>query len=304
MEFIKVDELPELRRGIMVAAFGGWGDAGEIATTATRLLVKQFRAKKFASLDPEEFYDFTKTRPTTQIVSSTERTLEWPANDFYYWQDQAGDHDYLFLIGIDPHLRWKHFVGEILDLAGATGVEMILTLGGYLGEVPHSRIGQFTGRANRPDLEARLADLGVMPSSYQGPTGIHSVLMDATERAGLPNASLWGVVPHYIPMVANPKVCAALLRKVSDFLAIDVDLREMDLAARQFERQVNEAIRQNPEVAAYVKQLEESLPPEETLERPDAGREPELPSGEVVVRDLEEFLRRRQQGGGSEGSTD
>ena len=304
MEYIKVVELPELRRGIIVAAFGGWGDAGEIATTATRLLIKQFRAKKFASLDPEEFYDFTKTRPTTRILSSTERTLEWPANDFYYWRDQAGDHDYLALVGVDPHLRWKHFVGEIVELARATGVEMILTLGGYLGEVPHSRIGTFTGRANRPDLEARLADLGVMPSSYQGPTGIHSVLMDATERAGLPNASLWGVVPHYIPMIANPKVCAALLRKVSDFLAIEVDLREMDLAGRQFERQVNEAIRQNPEVAAYVKQLEANLPPEEAVESLQAGGEAELPSGEAVVRDLEEFLRRRQQEGDPGGTAE
>ncbi len=296
MESIKVDQLPTLRRTIMVTAFAGWGDAGEIATTAARRLVKQYRAQKFASFDPEEFYDFTKTRPTTRIISSTERSLEWPANDFYYWQDPAGDHDYLALIGIDPHLRWKHFVGEIVELAQSTNVEFILTLGGFLGEVAHSRIAPFTGRANRPEWEARMAELSIGPSSYQGPTGIHSVLMDACERVGLANASIWGAVPHYIPMIANPKVCAALLRKVSDLLALDVDVRELDLAARQFERQVNEAIRQNPEVAAYVKQLEANQAEEAAEAAEDPANPPDLPSGEAVVRDLEDFLRRRQQG--------
>lgn len=297
MEHIKVDRLPTLRRTILIAAFTGWGDAGEIATTAARLIVRQHNAIKFASVDPEEFYDFTKTRPTTRVVSGAERVLEWPANDFYSWQPETGDRDFVILIGADPHLRWRTFTNEILELAQATNVDLVLTLGGFLGEVAHTRIAPFTGRSSRPDLEARLIELGVGASTYQGPTGIHSVLHDACERAGLGTASLWGAVPHYIPMIANPKVCAALCRKLSDLLAIDLTLRELDLAARQFERQVNEAIRQNPEIAAYVRQLEssgsgDSEEPEVPVEEP-----PELPSGEAVVRDLEDFLRRRQQPG-------
>ncbi|HEX2171057.1 MAG TPA: PAC2 family protein [Dehalococcoidia bacterium] len=301
MEHIKVDELPRLRQAIMLAAFGGWGDAGEIATTALRLVVKQYRAKKFASFDPEEFYDFTKTRPTTKILRSGERRLEWPANDFYCWRDEHGERDYLVLVGADPHLRWKLFTSEIIELAQATGVELVLTLGGFLGEVAHSRIAPFTGRSSRPDLHARLAELGVGESTYQGPTGIHSVLHDALERAGLGSASLWGAVPHYIPMVANPKVCAALARKLCDLLALDLDLREMDLSARQFERQVNEAIKGNPEIAEYVRQLEASQPEADDIASEPAEDPPELPSGEAVVRDLEDFLRQRQQGGPGSG---
>lgn len=293
MQYIEVDELPTLRRGMLLAAFAGWGDAGEIASTALRLLVKQKKARKFASLDPEEFYDFTKTRPTTRLAGNSERILEWPANDFYVWENPAGDRDYIILIGSDPHLRWKTYAGEIIELAQQTGVETIFGLGGFLGEVAHSRIAPFTGRANWPELEARMADLRVGASTYQGPTGIHSVLHDACERAGLGSASLWGAVPHYIPMVANPKVCAALCRKLSDLLEVDLDIRELDLSARQFERQVNEAVKQNPEIVAYVRQLEESQTEDAEVDLEETPAE--LPSGEAVVRDLEEFLRQSRQ---------
>jgi proteasome assembly chaperone (PAC2) family protein len=301
MEHIKVDELPRLRQAILLAAFGGWGDAGEIATTTARLVVSQYEAKKFASFDPEEFYDFTKTRPTTSILSNGTRQLEWPANDFYFFTNEATGQDFLVLIGVDPHLRWKLFAAEIVELAQATGADFLLTLGGFLGEVAHSRIAPFTGRASRTDLAARMTDINVGESKYQGPTGIHSVLQDACERAGLGTGSLWGAVPHYIPMIANPKVGAALARRLANLLELKLDLREQDRAARQFEVQVNEAIRGNPEIAAYVKQLEANQPDvEEVLA--EADEEPtELPSGESVVRDLEEFLRQRQQGGPGSG---
>lgn len=303
MEHIKVDELPRLRQAILLAAFGGWGDAGEIATTTARLVVSRYGARKFASLDPEEFYDFTKTRPTTSILSNGERRLEWPANEFYHFSNEATGQDFLVLVGVDPHLHWKLFAGEIVELAQATGVESLLTLGGFLGEVAHSRIAPFTGRASRPDLAAKMSKLNVGDSKYQGPTGIHSVLQDACERAGLGTGSLWGAVPHYIPMIANPKVGAALARRLASLLELDLDLRELDRAARQFEGQVDEAIRGNPEIAAYVKQLEASQPEEEAAA--EVVDEPsELPSGEAVVRDLEEFLRQSQQGGPGSGQPD
>jgi len=142
----------------------------------------------------------------------------------------------------------------------------------------------------------RLESVGVRRSRYEGPTGIHSVLHEALTRNRIPAASIWGNVPHYLATAANPKVVLGILSAVRRFFGVDLDLWELEIAAQRFVRQVDEAIAQNPEMAAYVRTLEEKegvTPPAETPETEEAPGE--LPSKEALLKDLEEFLRSLQQ---------
>ena len=63
MDYLQLDEEPSLRQPMFIAAFRGWNDAGEAATLAVRHLVDGWSAKPFATIDPEEFYDFNKRAP-------------------------------------------------------------------------------------------------------------------------------------------------------------------------------------------------------------------------------------------------
>jgi predicted ATP-grasp superfamily ATP-dependent carboligase len=149
-----------------------------------------------------------------------------------------------------------------------------------------------TGLASDPALVARL---NLNQSSYEGPTGIVGVLHGACQDAGLPSASLWAAVPHYIAAAPNPKAALALVRKLEGLVGVAVDGTELESAAADYERQVNVAVQSDPEVQAFVERLEQAAGAEDESTGP-------LPSGDSIARDLQRFLR--QRGDDVPGGTD
>jgi len=295
MGYLEIDEIPSLRKPVLIAAFAGWNDAGQAATAAIRFLAERWEATRFATIDPEEFFDFTTARPLIRLGPGLERELEWPANIFFYHSAPALTRDVVLLLGTEPHLKWQAFTDTVLQLGRQCGVELLVSLGAFLGDAVHSRPVPLIGFANRPKLTRRLVELDVSPSRYEGPTGIVGALHDACRRQAMASASLWAAAPHYLSTTLNPKAAAALLQRLNDFLELGLDLGEMKRAAARFEAQVEEALAANPELAAYLRQLEERL---DTAGEPEPRTEgPELPPGEAVVEELEKFLRERRQEG-------
>jgi proteasome assembly chaperone (PAC2) family protein len=293
MPYITYTDEPTLRRPVLILAFAGWNDASEVATTAVKFLVTRWEAKRFADVDPEDFYNFARVRPHVRITEDYERTITWPENAFYYHADPLLERDFVLLLGIEPNLNWRTFCEEIMGVCHKVGITSVLSLGGLIADVPHTRPPRLTAFSNDPELVARFPELSLRRSRYEGPTGIVGVLSDAFNKASIPVGSIWGNLPHYISASPNPKVVHALLSRLSTIYGLGLELSEMERAGRRFERQVNEALLTNPEVAQYVKQLESRADEPE----PDVpGEEPtpsELPRGEEIVRQLEEFLRQR-----------
>ncbi len=286
MNHLTIDKIPKLRRPVFILAFAGWNDAGESATSAAQFLCSRLNAEKFATLDPEEFYNFAELRPRVKLTRG-QREIMWPANEFFYSQEQG--QDLIIGVGVEPHLKWRTYIDTILDLARQCQTNMILTLGALLAEVVYSRPVRITGSSTDPELSARLH---LSTSRYEGPTGIVGILNDACRREGLPAVSLWANVPHYLSTTPNPKAMHALVRRTTNLLDCPLDLHDVEAAVRDFETKVAEVIANNPSVAAYVRQLEEREP-EEGEESPRRGSE--LPSGEQLVQELEQFLRRQRR---------
>lgn len=290
MENLNLIKEPVLVRPVLVTAFAGWPDAGSVATGAVRYLRDKLGASLFAELRPEEFYIFTELRPQTAIGDDAwERRLTWPANNFYSWKGEGGVPDLVLLLGIEPHLKWATFVDSILDLAQNLSVARVISLGGTLDSVPHTREPVISGASSGPDLRDALKFLSVRPSDYEGPTSIHSAFLEGCNRRGLPNASLWGHGPVYLQATPNPRVCYTLVRRLLAILGLPLDLNDMEEAAAAFDRQVDEAVAKNPELQEYVRQLEQAV--EKTQQAAE-----EMPSPEAIVKDLEDYLRRRGKG--------
>lgn len=291
MDFMRIDHLPTLRSPTMIAAFAGWNDAAEVATGVVNHLVSAWSAESFATIDPEEFYDFTETRPHVRMVDPHQRQVDWPANTFYAYRDPHGQRDALLLVGVEPQLRWRTFTTGILDLAQQCGVASLVCIGGLLAEVTHTRPPRVSGSGTTPELLERVRAIGIEGSRYEGPTGIVGVLQDAARRLRLPSASLWGQVPHYLSATPNPQVMLALLEHLNQLLDLDLALDAQELEARRFAVQVDAALTRDPDAASYVRRLEEQ---EGEDDAPDDDAPSSLPSGDVVVRELEDFLRRRR----------
>ena len=294
MDFIHVERMPELRSPTLIAAFAGWNDAAEVATGSINYLATTWAAQEFAAIDPEEFYDFTEVRPQVRMIGPYERRVDWPSNTFYAHRDPRGERDLILLVGVEPQLRWRRFTSGILDLARQCGVTSALFVGGLLAEVTHSRPPRVSGSGTTPELLARVRSLGVESTRYEGPTGIVGVLQDACRREKVPAASLWGQVPHYLSATPNPQVMLALLTRINELLDLQLDLGGQELEARRFAVQVDAALTRDPDAASYVRRLEEQDEGEGEGSEP-AEPSDTLPSGEAVVRELEDFLRRRRE---------
>jgi proteasome assembly chaperone (PAC2) family protein len=294
-EYLTVDEQPELRHPTMLVAFAGWADAGAVATGSMKYLLRKLRAHKFASIDPEEFYDFTETRPTTKLRTPWQRDVRWPRNEFHYHVRRGEGPDFVLFLGREPNLRWRTYIDLVLGLAEQCGVERLISLGGTFDQVTHNGEPRVSGTALDPELRKAMQGMGLSPSRYEGPTSIHSALGDACQKRGLPTASLWGHAPHYLQAAPNVKVCYGMLRKLTALLDFTVDLEELRRAADALEVRVERLLADNAELREYVRQLDAGELPDVDVEPADDGPPPAMPSPEMVVAELEEFLRQQRR---------
>ena len=293
MSELNVTFRPELRRPVLVAAFRGWNDGGQGASLGGAYLAKQWDATRFAEIDPEGFYDFQATRPQVSLVDGVTRQLDWPENVFYHAPIPGSDRDAIILLGVEPNLRWKTFTNLVLGLSRELGVEMLVTLGSLLADVPHTRPAPVTGAATDPAL---VAELGLEPSRYEGPTGIVGIVHDGCRDAGIPSVSLWAAVPHYVSLAPSPRAALALVRRLGELLRVDIELDELEQASEEYSEQVSEAVSTDAETASYVEGLERRVDMLEAAE--------ELPSGETLAAELTRFLREREEQDDDEDAAD
>jgi proteasome assembly chaperone (PAC2) family protein len=285
-----VHERPELHSPVLVAAFRGWNDGGQAASLAAGYLAKLWNAQRFAEIDPEGFFDFQVTRPHVSLVEGVTRKIEWPETAFRHAGLPGTERDAVLLTGNEPNVRWKAFTSLIVDVAKDLQVELVVTLGSLLADVPHTRAAPVTGSASDAELVERL---GLETSRYEGPTGIVGVLHDACRTAGLPSASLWAAVPHYVSLAPSPRAAQALVDRLGSLLGVEIDTEELREAGEAYAEQVSAAVATDEETQAYVEELEQR-----SDEIPD---EAQLPSGDALAAELTRFLRDRERGDGTPG---
>lgn len=283
---LRISDRPALERPILIAAFRGWNDGGQGASLAAGYLARLWNAEQIADVDPEEFFDFQTTRPHVKLVEGMTRQIDWPETTFYRARPEGLDRDVVLLLGIEPNLRWRAFTELVTGYAEELGVELVVTLGSLLADIPHTRPSPVTGSASDAELVKRL---GLQASRYEGPTGIVGVLHDACKEHGLPSASLWAAVPHYVSLTPSPRAALALCERLGDILGIEVDVDELLEASEGYAEQVSRAVAADADTQAYVEDLER---------RADEFDEEDIPSGEALAAELTRFLRERDRKNG------
>lgn len=261
----------------MIIAFSGWNDAGNAASSAAEYLEQVWSAAPFATIDAEEFFDFTTIRPSIELTPSGSRRISWPSTTFAFAEGALEGRDLIVVRGVEPQLKWRTFTNTVLGVAEDMGVSMIVTFGALLADVPHTRptvvYGSSSGGA--PGLE------NLEQSSYEGPTGIIGVLHSACAVQAIPYASLWAAVPTYVPGAVSPKAALALLKRLRDLLGAEFETDELQNDAQEYVRQVDSYVEEDPETVEFIGELERHY---------DANHEA---SPEQLVAEVEQFLRQR-----------
>jgi proteasome assembly chaperone (PAC2) family protein len=294
-----LDYLPTLRDPILVSAFRGWNDGGSAATVAAAFLRNSCDAQRFGAIEPDNFVDMQQTRPTVHLEEGSVRRITWPETEFLHAPLPGIDRDLLLVIGVEPNFHWKRFTGTIIDVAERLGVTLAISLGGLLADTPHTRPIPVSGAAHDPTLIERF---DLEPVRYEGPTGIVGVLHDAFGRTGIPSASLWAAVPHYLGGNANPTAALALVHALGPLLGCELEPDELERASAEFDRQIARVVEKDPEMRSYVVELEDRLDSDEDDDlydeaddlddEDDAAPTPEhIPTGDELEAELQEFLR-------------
>jgi len=279
LEHVRWIRRPELRRPHVIAAFTGWNDAADAASTAVKHLVENLGAAPLAEINPEEFTDFATIRPHVRLNSDSTRHIVWPTVSL--WSVTSDDVDLILVLGPEPALRWKLFCEQVVGVAREYNASTFISLGALLADVPHRHETQVLGTATD---QALIDAHDLQRSRYEGPTGILGVIQDACLRRGIDAISLWAAVPHYASTSPSPKATLALINALEDFLEIEFPLGELSDHAKEWEKEVDELTQEDSEIGDYVKALEESK---------DSAAFSDV-SGDEIARELEKFLRRQE----------
>jgi proteasome assembly chaperone (PAC2) family protein len=282
---IEMEDVPELTAPVLIAAFEGWNDAADAASSVIDHLIKVWDAQVVAAIDPEDFYDFQMHRPMVGTDDAGIRRITWPSTEISVARPPGATRDVVLLRGIEPNMRWRQFCAELLAASDDLGTELVVTLGALLADTPHTRPIPVTGTASEVELADRMK---LEQSNYEGPTGIVGVFQDACSLLDIPAVSFWAAVPHYVAQPPCPKATLALLGQVEDLLGIPIPLADLAEEARAWERGVNELADEDEEIGDYVRALEQTR---DTAELPEA-------SGEAIAREFERYLKRRDGGDG------
>jgi hypothetical protein len=248
---LRLEVVPALTAPSLLLAFEGWNDAGEAASGAVRYLAEALAGAPLGTIDPESFLDFTVQRPEVRLEAGGVRRIEWPEMAFRY-AVVPGRCELVTGVGPEPHLRWRSFSDEVVELAQRLGARRVVLLGAFLADVLYSRPVRVTGFGSEGVLPP---ELGIQPTGYEGPTGIVGVLGSRLAEAGFPSASLWAGLPHYIGVSPNPRGMLALVQKTCQLLDLPVDQQPLEQSAAEFEARVSQLVASDPALSEYVREL-------------------------------------------------
>ena len=283
----------------MIAGFTGWNDAADAASTAVRSLIEGWGAQLLASIDPEEFTDFSTIRPHVRLSDGITREIVWP--QVAVWAASTPSGDVLLVLGPEPTFRWRTFCEQIIVVARRYDCSMVMTLGALLADVSHNRSVQLIGTATDPELIDRF---GLQRSRYEGPTGIVGVLQDTCNRAGFPTASLWAATPAYASQIPSPKAALALIRRATDMIGTPAPIGMLTSEIGEYEDQVEEMISADDDLPGYVRRLERMADDDEDEDddEEEAAHEGatslDAEGGDQLIEELEKYLRDQGDGPG------
>ena len=278
-----------LGRRVLVAAFDGWNDAGEAASSAITHLRENGDYEPVFAVDPEMYFDYQYTRPQVAIDAEGKRVIRWPEATLLRPARQTRGTQLWLLTGVEPARAWQAFAAEFIDVALREDITGMVSMGSMMSDVPHTRpISVFAGS----DSEQLRTSLELERSTYEGPVGILSVLGHAADGAGIPSASLWASVPHYVAgHTPSPKATLALLDRLEDLTGAPVPRGDLAADAATWEASIDAAAADDEEMTEYIRQLERTR---DTWDSPEA-------SGDAIAQEFERYLRRG--GGSGEGPT-
>ena len=289
MPLYELIEQPDLDDPVLVLAVEGWIDAGLAAATTADVLSDQLDTITVARFSADDLLDYRARRPIAHLENGVLRGLSWPSLELRAAADLEGK-ELLLLVGAEPDRLWQQFTDEVVGLALDFGARMCVGLGAYPFAAPHTRPPRVACTASTPSL----ADGGFLRASLDFPGGIQAAVEQGCHSRGIGSVGLWAQIPHYLPpAMPFPAGSVALIEALARIGELSLPFGDLPGRAEATRNRLDDLIAQNPEHVAMLHQLETAY---EEAEAPRSFAAEDLPTGDELVAELEQFLR-DQRGG-------
>ena len=252
-DFVTFYQTPPLHNPVLIAGFEGWSNAGNIALKSIEYIIQKKGATLIAEIDQDPFYQFTQNRPTVTIKQGRLQDIYLKNICFYLWPNKEGKNDLILLKAQEPDYRWPTFVQTLFHLCKQWGVSLIISVGGVHDDVLHTEVivsGVYSLREWRDVFIKK--DIHLI--EYEGPSGIHSLVMQRAEKEGCPFIGLWGHSPLYL-RGTNFRVVLRIINLIASFFTFSIDTMELESSLKELEHQIGEILETNSELREYTKKI-------------------------------------------------
>ena len=251
---IIIEDLPPLRDPVMIAGFGGWGNALNVSKAMAAYLIRNLDSVAFARLDPDAYYRYDEHRPVVTIEDGQFRKVVPPGGEFFAARTRPHQRDIIILEADEPDLNWYSFAGALVGLCRQLNVRRLMTIGSMYDNVLHTDrfiSGIASDSASAAILKKRL----INTISYQGPSAIHSVLLGEACKRRIDNISLWCHCPYYLQGTTHFGQMLQLATLLGELGNFRVDLDELEEGWQKLQEQIDALIDDNSELQRLVADL-------------------------------------------------
>jgi hypothetical protein len=248
------EPIPELDQPYVFAILRPWIDVNHVGTLVLNELETQFEAKELARLaQPGRFFDFTRYRPTLYLEEGV-RKLSIPNVTLRYAR-REGENGLLFLNLLEPHALSEVYVDSVLKLLKTLKVGKYVLLGSMYDVVPHTRPLIVNGAAMGRKAERDLKKSGALPSHYQGPTTITTLISQKAPELGIETNLFIVSLPQYVVLEEDYLGKVRLMEVLNLLYHIPIDKKDFERGLEQ-RSLIRQRVERTPELKNLLPQLE------------------------------------------------
>jgi len=217
---VEISEKPKLNDPVLIEGLPG---IGFVANIAVLHLIKELKAKRFASIVSASFQDFA--------VTTEEGGARSPVNELYYCKREDGGRDLILWYGNTQALTTfgqYELCGKVLDIVQELGCRFVISIGGFKKDEVQAVPAIYSAAT---DLETIKDALGLGTKIMVGHVfGIAGILVGLSR---LRNLKGFALLVDTLGRYPDANAARYALGALGKYLNLNVDLSKLDATADQ-----------------------------------------------------------------------
>jgi len=235
-KMIKEIARPKLKNAVLIVA---WPGMGEVAYRTALFLKEVLPFKIFAKLEAIDFF-----KPAGVIVEKgVVKIPSLPAGFFYYYKNRGGNDIILFLGDAQPPLEHSEQLAKvIIEFLVRYKIKFVFSFAAKPEPIDHKTNFKIWMVATHPAIFDMFKKYNLNILSQGQISGLNGLILGVAKRYNLKGVCFLAEIPFYTVQIENPRANVAILRILSDYLGLSLNLTPLLERAKFIEEEIDKLI--------------------------------------------------------------